>query len=147
MLFIRISLLTVSLGFILSCSKTCYCKTATLNLDYISFDPAKLDTVIMRRYSKGNNFSGILNADTLTVANAVFKVNKDTISIHPNNVASNVSSYFDYIFYLPSLNRRDSLTDIYESRDTEKGGHDLECNCINRVYSYYLNLDTVKITD
>ena len=130
-----------------SCSKTCFCNTATLSLNYVSFDPAETDTIVLRRYTKNSQFASLLDTATLNARNAVFSFRKDTMSVHSDTVGLQLYSYYDYILYLPALNRRDSLSGIYESHETQEGGRDLECTCVNRILSFYLNRDTLKVSN
>jgi hypothetical protein len=139
-------LLTLAV-FLYACSKTCYCSVATLYPSYVAFSPSETDTVVLRRYAKGTGFSTLLDTAILTAKNTVFRVNNDTLSIGADTGTVRLVSYFDYILYLPSLQRTDSISGIYETRDTEKGSHSLSCNCTNRILSFYRNRDTLKAPD
>ena len=129
-----------------SCSKTCYCNQATLHLDYVAFDSAETDSLIVYTYPKGSGFANALDTLLLTEQNADFQFIQDTLSIGFRGDSAALKSVYDYVFFLPSINRGDSLFGVFETRDTEEGGHDLECNCTNRVLSYRLNRDTLTFT-
>lgn len=120
---------------------------AVLNPSFVSFDSSETDTIILRRYAKNTNFNSFLDSTVLTPQNADFHFNVDTLSITSDTTKAKLVSYFDYILYLPSLNRSDSIQNIYETRDTKEGGHDLKCNCVNQVLFYQLNRDTLPISD
>jgi hypothetical protein len=130
-----------------SCSKTCYCTDAMLSLGYVAFDNAETDTIILRRYDRNSNFSRLLDTAILTNQNTVFSSNGDTVFIRSNIEATTLRSFYNYVFYLPALNRSDSVNGIFEARDKEEGSHDMQCNCINKVLSYQLNGDTLQIVD
>ena len=131
--------------FLGSCSKTCYCDTAIVNYSFVAFDSSETDTVILFRYPKGSNFNGLLDSTVLTAQNADFHFNVDTLSISSDTAKAKMVSYFNYIVYLPSIDRRDSIRNIFEVRETKEGGHDLACNCVNQVLSYQLNSDTLQV--
>jgi hypothetical protein len=130
-----------------SCNKTCYCTDATVYLGYVAFDTAETDTVILRRYDRNSNFSRLLDTIVITRQNALYTTNLDTLSIRSGTEIATLRSFYNYIFYLPSLNRSDSVFGIYEARDTEEGSPNMECNCINRVLTYRLNRDTLPIAN
>jgi hypothetical protein len=147
---IRAFLLIIPVMILLTlaaCSKTCYCKPALLNLNYVSFTPAETDTVILRRYDRNSNFNQLLDTFVLTTQTADFNYNKDTLSIHAKDEASRLRSFYNYVLYLPSLNRSDSLSGINELYDREKGNSNLECTCTNRILSFYQNRDTITTLD
>lgn len=137
----------VGILFLGSCSKTCYCSMATLYPAYISFDSTETDTIIVRRYAKNSGFTSLLDTTLLTAQNADYHFKQDTLFVLANKEAATLRSFYDYVLYLPSINRSDSLNDIVETRDTNKGSHNLECNCTNRIVSYALNKDTLATTD
>ena len=146
----KAALLIATIIFILflgSCSKTCYCDVAILNPSFVSFDSSETDTIILRRYARNTNFNSFLDSTVLTAQNADFHFNIDTLSISSDTAKAKMVSYFDYILYLPSLNRSDSIQNIYETRDTKEGSHNLECNCVNKVLFYQLNRDTLQTVD
>ena len=146
----KTALLIATITFVLilgSCSKTCYCDTAILQPSFVSFDSLETDTVILRRYAKNSGVTSFLDSAILTAQNAGFHFNIDTLSITSDTAKAKMVSYFDYILYLPSLNRSDSIQNIFEVRDKKEGGHNLECNCVNQILSYQLNSDTLNIID
>ena len=96
---------------------------------------------------RNSNFTRLLDTATITAQNADFLFNQDTVSIRSNAEALTLRSFYDFVLYLPALNRSDSLHGIFEARDRQEGGSGLECNCINRILSYQLNSDTLQIAD
>ncbi|MGZ3837192.1 MAG: hypothetical protein ACXVMS_15175 [Flavisolibacter sp.] len=143
-----LSILSFSLVIFLgSCSKTCYCSIATLFPAFVAFDSTETDTLMVVRYPKNAHFSGVLDTTILTAKNADYRYHNDTLFIRPRSEAGTLRSFYDYVLYLPSLNRRDSLEAIDERQETQEGGHSLVCHCINGVYSFHLNRDTIKIPD
>jgi len=137
----------VFLFVISSCSKTCYCTSATLYPAYVSFDSTETDTIILRRYDRNSRFTRLLDTATITAQNAEFQFSQDTVTIRSAAEARTLRSFYDFVLYLPALNRSDSLHGIFEARDTQEGSSDLECNCINRILSYRLNSDTLQVAD
>jgi hypothetical protein len=124
-----------------SCGKTCYCASQELGLNYVGFSQSETENIMMLRYRKGSNFQG---ADTsyLTAQTAVFTRRIDTLSVSMQEERMKLRSLYDYILYLPSVNRRDTIRNIHEPYDQVEGDASLECNCVNRILSYELNGDT-----
>lgn len=120
---------------------------ATLYPSYVAFDRSKTDTIILRRYDRNSNFDRLLDTAIITDQNAVFDFSHDTLSIRSDAEALTLRSFYNYVLYLPELNRSDSISHVFEARDTQKGSSNLECNCINRILSYQLNRDTVQVVD
>lgn len=146
----RAALLMIPFLFVLafaSCSKTCFCTMATLYPSYVSFNHSDTDTIILRRYDRNSNFNQLLDTAIITDQNAVFNFNQDTLSIRSDAEALTLRSFYNYVLYLPALNRSDSISHIIQAHDTQKGSSNLECNCINRILSYQLNSDTVQVID
>ena len=146
----RAILLTIPVIIILTlaaCSKTCYCKSAALSLDFVAFDSTETDTVVLRRYDRNSFFTRLLDTSVITTQNANFNYHQDTLSLQTSDEASTLRSFYDYIVFLPSLNRSDSLFGINEWYDTEKGSSDLQCNCTNRIVAFYLNRDSIPAAD
>jgi hypothetical protein len=146
----RAALFAIPFLFLLafaSCSKTCFCTMATLYPAYVAFNPGETDTIILRRYDRNSNFDRLLDTAIITDQDAVFNFSQDTLSIRSDAEALTLRSFYNYVLYLPALNRSDSLHHIFEARDTQEGSSNLECNCINRILSYQLNSDTVQVVD
>lgn len=134
-------LLIILVATAFSCGKTCYCDSQELGLNYVGFSQSETENIMMLRFRKGSNFQG---ADTsyLTAQTAVFTRRIDTLSISMKEERMKLRSLYDYILYLPSVNRRDTIRNIYEPYDQVEGDASLECNCVNRILSYQLNSDT-----
>lgn len=146
----KLILLSIFFALVLglsSCNKTCFCTTATLYPNYVGFTSAETDSVILRRYTKASQFTRLIDTVVVTANNAQFSFSQDTLSIRSGDAALRIRSFYDYILYLPEANRSDSVYGIYETRDTEKGSRDLECNCINRILSFYQNNNLIQVTD
>lgn len=127
----------------LSCGKTCYCTSQELGLNYVGFSQSETENIVMFRFRKGSNFQG---GDTsyLSARTALFVRRQDTLSITLPEEKMKLRSFYDYILFLPSVNRRDTILNIYETYDQEEGNNSLECNCVNRILSYQLNRDTTE---
>lgn len=129
-----------------SCGKTCYCTSQELGLNYTGFSQSETENILMYRFRKGSNFQGgdtsFLNART-----AQFVRRQDTLTITMQEEKTRLRSFYDYILYLPSVNRRDTIVNIHELFDQEEGSSSLECNCVNRIRSYQLNGDTLLTSD
>ena len=130
-----------------SCSKTCYCTSSKLGLNYVSFTADETDSIFVTRFVPGSFFTRPRDSTWLTSQNAVFSTNQDTISIQSNLEELTIRSYYDYVLYLPALHRRDSIYGVFETRDVETGKPDIDCNCINRILSYQVNRDTLAVGD
>ena len=127
-----------------ACKKTCFCTTPALNLDYVAFSPSETDSIILRRYNKNTRFSQLVDTAVLTPQTVQFSYRQDTLSIHTDQEAFTLRSFYDFVFYLPALKRSDSLYNIVEPNDRQEASRNQTCNCINRILSYQLNSDSLS---
>ncbi len=120
-----------------SCS-TCPCVDANLDPNFVSFEPADLQTVILKRYNKDGRFVTALDSVAfyneqhyrmeLRVDTISFPVKLGNFSLDPN---------FDWIVSLPSLNQDIRISDI----DKEEANKDCsrKVQCVNLVHSLSVN--------
>ena len=137
-------LLTVFTGIMISCTKTCFCTTAIPRLHYVGFPAGSTDSLRIMRFAKGNSFRSPLDTFIVSTSNSDLAVNGDTLWVQPHEENRRLISIYDYIIELPSLRRRDSISNIFELYDQVKGSSTLECNCTNRIPSYSLNDSTIQ---
>ena len=135
--FYRLLSLLIMISCISSCGK-CPCVDSDIYPGFIGFDPSDVDTVIISKYSKNNNFTTLI--DTVFFDDkSSFEIQKtkDTISFpyRPGNFSINKN--YDWVLFLPSINRTFKISDIVSPQVS------LSCpskvQCVNPINSLNIN--------
>lgn len=63
----KIFFLVLSIALLSSCFKTYECPPARINVTLTGYDSLSIDTVILKEYTSDNNFTNLLNSDTIIV--------------------------------------------------------------------------------
>jgi len=127
---------------ICSCGK-CPCVDSDLNLGFIGFDPSEVDTIIIRKYFKNNTFTTLI--DTAFFDNkGSFNIKKsnDTISFPVRIGNFSISKNYDWILFLPSINRIFKISNIVSPQVSLPCPNKVQC--INPINS--LDIDGVIST-
>ena len=134
-----------------SCKKYIDCGLGQLTLSFVSFSDSEIDTIIVKRFDKNNGFLNTLDSiviDMNTSNNANYN---DTVvinfSIRNDN---NFSSKYDYIIYLPKIERTYKVNNIIEQYDKMRNSGGLfsfdKRYCVNNITTYSID-NVVKNTD
>jgi hypothetical protein len=100
-----------------------------------------VDTIIVRKYVKNSNFLSLIDTAFFTETNAFsIKKSNDTISFPARVGNFSFSANYDWIFFLPGVNRIFKISDIVSPQVS------LPCpdkvQCINPINS--LKIDGIK---
>ena len=109
-----------------------------LRLGMVSFDSTDIDTVIVRKFEKGNSYSHLLDTIQHDQGNFIFRAQNDTLLM---NVT--LQSDYDYEVFLPSVNRTFRVSEINEPQT--EGNCAGKVQCVNSVISSKLNSATIMI--
>ena len=131
-----------------SCNKTVPCDKNQIIPVFIGFSSNDFDTVILKKYKKGNNF-------TLPIDSAIFLKNgvdsnrfytfSDTTIINFNTVCctkANLIPEYDWQLILPNKKYTISISDI-ESPQTDISCFMGKCSCVNPINSIVENGEKV----
>ncbi len=104
-----------SLVYSFSCRRKCPCNPASVPIQMVSFLKSEIDTIIVKRFTKGTNFQ-ILQDSVLVDNSNCYYIQRgfDTIELATKSLIGHIKSNFDYEIDIPSLNRVSKISDIVE---------------------------------
>ncbi|HYC27945.1 MAG TPA: hypothetical protein VEB42_04000 [Chitinophagaceae bacterium] len=107
-----------------SCGKKCTCEFETIPPAFVGYNNSEIDTIIIKRFEKGSNFSRQVDSFTLTVSNTVYsRTGTDTTLVYPQNTSQRLSEDSDWQLTNPFDNRTIRVSDIVvEKRVSHCGG-------------------------
>ena len=121
-----------------SCHKA-HCNTASFSLGLVAFSTAESDTIILRRFDKGTNFTSEHDSLLIDTLNTPFQRYSDTTILYyrtPDGLSVFTEEY-DYEIYLSKLNRVFRLTDIIYTNALGASGE--RQFCFAKLNSYNIN--------
>lgn len=126
---------------LLSCTRLYHCSEATPVLNFVSFPDTQTDSIILRKYTKGTNFSSLIDSTILSKSNSIYESSNDTLhiltTIHGDYA---LDIQFDYEVYMPLANELFRINDFVEEQTEINEGISLDkVGCVNPVKSYTLN--------
>ena len=124
-----------------SCKRTIPCSENEIIPVFIGFSSGDLDTVILKKFKKGDNFSQLIDSSIFVrdgVDSNRFYTFSDTTIIDFNTVGpkENLIPDFDWQMVLPSKKDTISISNI-ESPQTESSC--FKCSCANPIKSIIQN--------
>ena len=122
----------LSVSFTISC-QNCICEHSSgLRLGMVSFDSTEIDTMIVRKFQKGNDFTNLIDTMQWDRATVVFYAQSDTLTgdalLQPG---------FDYQVFMPTLNRTFKISEINEPRI--EGNCNGKVMCVDKIVSCKLD--------
>ena len=128
------------LFFFISCGK-CPCVDSDLSPNFILFDKADVDTIIVSKYVKNSNFTLLIDTTFFSETNAFsIKKSNDTISFPARVGNFSISANYDWMFFLQGVNRTFKISEIVSPQVS------LPCpdkvQCVNPIIS--LKIDGVN---
>ncbi len=111
---------------ILNSCQDCICLPSDgLRLGMISFDSTEIDTIMIRRFDKGSNFTRPIDSSQWDRSKVVFRAQNDTFQMGAFVGGILLQSKFDFEIYFPGLSRTFRITEMNEPQ--------LEGNCKGKV--------------
>ena len=107
---------TVILFALQNCSTT-PCIKANLHFQLISFSDAESNSIILRRYNKGQNFSVLKDTTILQIS---FSRSNDTLVQSSSSTPGLITSDYDHELYFPVANKIYRITEINEEENEIK---------------------------
>lgn len=141
---IRLITLLILLTSIYSCDH-CKCVSSFgLRLGLAAFQPTDIDTIIVRKFEKGNNFNHLLDTVQWDRSNVMFEVQSDTFEMGSWNEIQLLRSQYDYKIYIPSINKTYQITDMNEPQI--EGNCRGKVGCANQIVSCNVDGNFVSTT-
>ena len=134
--------MVVTLG---SCHNCICIPSDGLRLATITFDSTEIDTMIVRKFQKGSNFSQQIDTVQWDRSKVNFSKHNDTFQMASWIGSLRLNSQFDYQVFIPANNRVFTVSEINEPQRTD------DCSgkvmCVNVIVSVKLNTTTTSISD
>ncbi|MGZ3778356.1 MAG: hypothetical protein ACXVIY_06975 [Mucilaginibacter sp.] len=112
-----------------------------MNPAFIGFAPADIDTIVLRAYTRGDNFQHLVDTVVIVNQNAIiYTTSHDTTIVDANSSNPNhfVNPNFDWKIYIPAKNKTISISNIMS--DATKGPGR---TCLNPILSFVQDGETV----
>ena len=122
----------ISLAFFSGCERECY--PGEINLTFVGFARADIDTLIIRAYTANDNYSHLLDTVLENVGYAsIFIVSNDSLVVYLNSsdLYHTITAGYDWQIYIPAKNRTVRISNII-SPQTKNSGR----SCVNPINSF-----------
>jgi len=108
---------------------------AGLTVNTIGFTAAERDTIILRKFVKGSNFSQMIDT---TLINVSYNQSNDTATAGYFTDAGTLKSNYDYQLFFPVIHKLVKITDLNEPQQKMKRSllSTDKTYCINTIVSY-----------
>ena len=140
MIIKRIILLCLVVSiFLMGCPEHT-CKNYSINPAFIGFAPADIDTIIIRAYTRDDNFHHLVDTTIVINRNSViYTTSNDTTVVDTNsgNPESEMSPAFDWQIYIPAKHRTVSVSNILSEATSGNRG------CSNPIISFVEDGQTI----
>ena len=143
---ICISILTV---FLTSCGKTYQCPKENLFPTYISYDDTEIDSIILRRFKLGSNFSQKVDSTLLTYNNCQFSRRSDTVTLFVIDIKYRSNDEYEWQLFNPFDQKTVSISDMkFQIEEYHSGGlFSMDPSpCFSPIISYKRDDTTVTTT-
>ena len=94
-----------------------------LRIGTIGLTAAEIDTIILRKYTKGSGFTNRIDTLQIDSSNALFQfpfAGKDTSFMGVFSMDALLKSNYDYEIFIPAVNKLVKITGIYEPQQKMK---------------------------
>ena len=112
-----------------------------LRISTIGLTAVEIDTIILRKFTKGSGFTSRIDTLSVNSSNALFQfpyTTKDTSFMGVLSAGVLLKSKYDYEIYIPAVNKLVSITDISEPQQRMKKGlfNTSKEYCVNAIQSF-----------
>ena len=124
---------------LISCNQPCINATSTISL--VNFPSNETDTVIVRKFTKSENFIKLIDTFLLDNQTSGYYQSNDTLQIIASYKTDNgLLSYYDYEIFLPEIAKSYKISEIVEEFKSRNAGFSMtKVACINPILSYKVN--------
>jgi hypothetical protein len=116
-----------------------------LQLGLVDFSSADIDTIILRRFEKGNDFAKLIDTLQWDQSNVTFYSRADTFQMGEFIGGILLQSKFDYEVVIPAVSRTFHITEIDEPQ--ADGDCLSRVKCENSIVSCKLDKGTTQINN
>ena len=142
---LRFLALILWLASMISC-QNCLCVPSDgVRLGLVAFDPADIDTIVVRKFEKGSGFAKLIDTLQWDRMNVIFYARGDTLEMGEFIGGMLLESKFDYQVFFPALDRTYNMTEIDEPQ--AEGNCLARVKCENRVVSCKLDKSITHINN
>ncbi len=105
------------------CGHKYTCPKEYLSPVYISYSLPEIDTLILKRFKSGTNFSELVDSVLITYNNCTYFSQRDTISLFINREEYRFSNAFDWELTNPTDRKTVSISNMqFDLVETKSGG-------------------------
>jgi hypothetical protein len=105
-----------------SCGETHQCPKESLFPAYVSYTDTGVDTLILRRFQRGSNFSQQIDSALLTLSNCHFSRVSDTITVFVTDTKNRFNDEYDWQLSNPFDQKTVSISEMKFKIEEQKSG-------------------------
>jgi len=106
-----------------SCGKKCLCPPEIIVPGYVGYNSSEIDTIVIKRFTRGSNFSQALDSIVLTANNSANLTDGDTTRIISTNLDFRITENYDWQIRNPFDNRAIQISEIeIDEQESHCGG-------------------------
>lgn len=106
-----------------SCGKSYQCPKENLAPAFVAYADTEIDTIVLRRFKTGSNFSQQVDSTVLSISNCVFSKHTDTVMLFANDLKNRINDGYDWQVFNPFYQRTISITAMaFKIEESHSGG-------------------------
>ncbi len=112
-----------------------------IRISTVGLTAVEIDTIILRKFTKGSNFTSRIDTLSINSSNALFQfpyTSKDTSFMGVLSPDVLLKSKYDYEIFIPAINKQVRITAISEPQQRMKKGlfNTTKEYCVNAIQSF-----------
>lgn len=120
-----------------SCSYPCG-KSDGFKINFISYTEQEVSTYTVKRYSKGSNFSNLIDSTIIDSWIISYRQSNDTLQWISSSSIANLTSDFDYLILIPATGNQYQITEVFEPQQEGRKSSN-KIYCVNGIESCLVN--------
>lgn len=129
---------TVSLLLLLrSCTYPCG-KSDGFVINFISYTQLEVNSYTVKRYSKGTNFSNLIDSMIINSSVISYRQNNDTLKWSSAQGNVKLTSDFDYRILIPATGNQYQITEVFEPQQEGRKSSN-KIYCVNGIETCLVN--------
>lgn len=127
-----------------SCSYPCR-KSDGFIINFINYTEQEVSSYNIKRYSKGTNFSNLVDSLIIDASVITYRQNNDTLQWTSSSSVANLSPDFDYQVLIPATGSQYQITEIFEPQQEGRKSMN-KVYCVNGIVSCKVNGVETKLS-